>query len=624
MCYRHCKQYIFIPCAGQHTFPGDFVTKRIHIEIMRHTGTSGFSRGFLHTALRFGSGLLAGVLLTLSVCAQSVPTVSSAALMREAMVRTATATSVRSGVSLNEDDAAIRLYYLDLITGTGTEKDGSISFDLHRDLTRLEAAVMAVRLMGMEKEIGGGAYPHPYTDVPEWASGYVGYLYSCGLLETAEDGLFSPQAPASLESFTSYMFYALGYRMAEGDYNLMNVVSMARTAGLCPIQEGEPLTRGGAVVTMYNTLRASVKGSSRVLSDLLVEQGKISYTDAVFLLWSNDKEETKTYLDAMGYSSEWIVPDGYYTIRTTDGTGMVMNVLADGPNRDYEGLGVCVWTDTGDISQSYRLERTERGTYLVYAACSKGGFHRLLGLANNKKNIGVYRPTSKNALEFTIRHEEDGTWSFVTQNAQGTDLYLTSGSKWGSSLQLTEKAEGLNTRWTLDRLGITNSSGQDLALFPADSMRITQGAYDTYSHMRQNAIDMQPTNSMAFAPFNAMIVRKDVGYAVCNGVWIQSVDKVRYADGSYDYMTVLYMHDDNIDNLTVGQMLTQGEYFYHSGTTGNSSGAHVHIAVYRGQNHENMPFATGDVYASDAFFVLDDTVIHDDYGIGWVSVSEAD
>ncbi|MBQ4607155.1 MAG: hypothetical protein IJB15_10640, partial [Clostridia bacterium] len=104
---------------------------------MRHTGTSGFSRGFLHTALRFGSGLLAGVLLTLSVCAQSVPTVSSAALMREAMVRTATATSVRSGVSLNEDDAAIRLYYLDLITGTGTEKDGSISFDLHRDLTRL-------------------------------------------------------------------------------------------------------------------------------------------------------------------------------------------------------------------------------------------------------------------------------------------------------------------------------------------------------------------------------------------------------------------------------------------------------------------------------------------------------
>ena len=574
--------------------------------------------------MRVVSGIMAGVLLTLSVCAQSVPTVNSAALMREALGRASAASSVRSGITLGEEDAAIRLYFLDMITGTGTEKDGSVTFDLHRDLTRLEAAVMAVRLMGMEDEAAGGAYAHPYTDVPEWAAGYVGYLYSCGLLEQSADGLFAPQAPASLESFMSYMFYALGYRMSEGDYNLMTVVSQARSAGICVTADGEPLTRGGAVVSMYNTLRASTRGSSRVLSDLLVEEGKMSYTDAVFLLWSSDKEETEAYLDAVGYSSEWIIPDGYYTIRTTDGTGMVMNVLADGPNRDYEGLGVCVWTDTGDISQSYRLERTERGTYLIYAACSKGGFHRLPGLANNGRSIGVYRPTSKNALEFTIRHEEDGTWSFVTRGADGRDLYLTSASKWGSALQLTEAAEGINVRWTLDRLGITNSSGQDLALFPADSMRITQGAYDTYSHMRQNAIDMQPTNGMAFAPFNAQIVRKDVGYATCNGVWIQSVDKVRYADGSYDYMTVLYMHDDNIDNLTVGQMLTQGEYFYQSGTTGNSSGAHVHIAVYRGQYRDDMEFATGDVYAEDAFFVLDDTVIHSDYSIGWVSVSEAD
>ena len=142
--------------------------------------------------------------------------------------------------------------------------------------------------------------------------------------------------------------------------------------------------------------------------------------------------------------------------------------------------------------------------------------------------------------------------------------------------------------------------------------------------MRQNALDMQPTNSMAFASFNAKIVRMDPGYITCNGVWIQSVDKVRYADGSYDYMTVLFMHDDNISNLSVDQMLTQGEYFYQSGTTGNSSGAHIHIAVYRGEYRDDMEFASGDVYAKDAFFVLDDTVIHYDYGIEWVSVSRAD
>ncbi len=583
---------------------------------------------FSRPVVRLVAGMLTGLLLTAPVSAldftAGIPMIDSAALLRFQMGRTTIGSSVRSGSPLDAEEAAIRLYFLDLITGTGTEKDGSVTFDLYRDLTRLEAAVMAVRLMGMEDTALSGTYTHPYTDVPEWAAGYIGYLWDCGLLEQSAEGLFVPHAPAAAETFVSYMFYALGYRMTDGDYNLLTAAAQGRSAGICVTPEDEPLTRGDAVVAMYNTLRSNVKGSTRMLSDLLVEQGKLSYTDAVFLLWSDNKEETKAYLDAMGYSSEWIIPDGYYTIRTTDETDMVMNVLADGPNRDYEGLGVCVWTDTGDISQSYRLERTERGTYLVYAACSKGGFHRLLGLANNGKSIGVYRPTSKNALEFSIRHEEDGTWSFVTRGKNGEDLYLTSASKWGSSLQLTPAAEERNSRWVLERQGITNSAGEDLALFPADSMRITQGAYDTYSHMRQNALDIQPTNSMAFAPFNAQIVRKDVGYAVCNGVWIQSVDKVRYADGSYDYMTVLYMHDDNIDNLSVGQMLTQGEYFYHSGTTGNSSGAHIHIAVYRGQYHENMPFATGDVYAEDAFFVLDDTVIHTDYGLEWVSVSAAE
>lgn len=581
------------------------------------------SRAASRGVIRAVSAVLAGVMLALSASA-ALPVIESAALLRETLMKTTLPSSIRSGMTLDEDDAAIRLYFLDMITGTGTEKDGSVSFDLQRDLTRLEAVVMAVRLMGLEDSALAGGYTHPYTDVPEWASGYVGCLYSFGLLEISDAGLFLPQAPASLASFMSYMLYALGYRMADGDYNLMTVVSQARSAGICQTAEDEPLTRGAAVVAMYNTLRANIRASSMLLSEKLVQEGKMAYADAVFLLWSTDKEETKTYLDAVGYSSEWIIPDGYYTIRTADGSNMVMNVLADGPNRDIEGLGVCVWTDTGDISQSYRLERTEKGTYLVYAACSRGGFFRLLGLSRNGRNIGIYQPTSKYALEFTIRHEEDGTWSFVTRGADGRDLYLTSSSKWGSRLQLTEASDALNCRWVLERQGITNSAGEDLALFPADSMRITQTAFDTYSHMRQNAIDMQPTNSMAFAPFNAQIVRMDPGYGPCNGVWIQSVDKVRYADGSYDYMTVLFMHDDNISNLSVGQMLTQGEYFYQSGTTGNSSGAHIHVAVYRGEYRDDMEFASGDVYAKDAFFVLDDTVIHHDYGIEWVSVSQAD
>lgn len=572
-----------------------------------------------NSGVRIATGVLMSVLLLLPTLAADVaPLVGSASLLRGQLAQTTIGTGIRSGCALGEDDAALRLYYLDMLTGTGTGKDGSVTFDLQRDLTRLEGAVMAVRLMGMEDAVLSGTYSHPFSDVPEWASGYVGYLYSCGLIEAGTEGKFSPQSPASVEYFMGCMLYALGFRMREGDYNFLTVADQARYAGLCVTDEDEPLTRGDAAVAMYNTLRANVKGSTKMLSEVQVADGRLAYTDAVFLLWCNNKAETKTYLDAVGYSAEWIVPDGYYTIRMNG--DLVMNVLADGPNRDYEGLGVCTWQSTGDISQSYRLERTERGTYLVYAACSRGGFYRLLGCANTGSNIGVYQATSRNALEFTIRHSDDGTWQFVTRDKNGAERYLTGGSA-GSSLQLT--ADGA-TAWTLERLGITNSAGQDLALFPADSMRVTQGAYDDFSHMEQNALDIQPTGGMAFAPFNAQIVRKDAGAVLCNGIWIQSTDKVRYADGSYDYMTVLFMHDDNIDNLSVGQMLTQGEYFYQSGTTGNSSGAHIHVAAYRGQYNEEMRFGSGDVDVEDAFFVMDDTIIHEDYDLAWVFVSDVE
>ncbi len=530
--------------------------------------------------------------------------------------------SILSGVTLSEDDAAMRLYYLDLITGTGTTTNGSVTFDLHRDLTRLEGAVMAVRLMGMEDAANSGTYSHPYTDVPDWASGYIGVLYQYGLTETATDNRFRTGDPCTPDTFMSYMLYALGYRM-NTDFRMDAATALARSMGLCENDADDPFTRGDAVLAMYNTLRAGRKNSDKMLSEALVENGFLSYTDAVFLLWDNNTTETASYMDKVGYRAEWIIPDGYYTIRQADvdpNNAMVLNVLADGPNRDYEGLGVCLWNATGDVSQSFRLERTERGTYLLYAACSRGGFHRALGIAKNN-TAAIYRTTSKNVLEFSVQGTVDGVWTFVAQTAEGQRILTANGTT--LSYSATETA---GQSWIIEKMGVIDGAGRDLALFPCQTMSVTQGAYDKYSHQKQNALDIQPTNGMAFAPFNAKVVRVDAGEKTCNGVWIQSTNKVRYADGSYDYMTVLFMHDNDISDLTVGRVLTQGEYFYQSGTMGNSSGAHIHVAVYRGAYSDDMVscgFGSGNVNVEDALFVRDDTTIRNDYGLNWRSVGEA-
>lgn len=533
---------------------------------------------------------------------------------------------IAAGTSLSEADAAMRLYYLGMLAGSGTDLSGGPVFNLERGLNRLEAAVFAVRLMGAEQEALAVQYMHPFTDVPGWASDYVGYIFNCGLmddlLEDNDESLFHPTLGETAERFSSYMLYALGYRMEDGDYTLPIAAEYARDVGICVTEREAPLTRGNAVLSMYNTLRTTCKDSSRVFSDVLVENGALSYQDAVFLLWTRNAAETEAYMQAVGYGADWVIADGYYKIRASEG-GKMLNIAMDGANNDYDGVPVTLWDDTDDITQTFRLERTERGTYYLYAAASKSGYGRVVGSPSGSDSAALYRSTSRSAMEFYIEGGADGTWTMISAE-DGSVLSAADFYKNGSEVVFAEAGANRIQSWTFEREGVLNQSGEEMAIFVAESLLVTQGAYDTYSHMRQNALDITPTENMVRAPFNATIVRIDASYVACNGVWIQSNDKVRYADGTYDYMTVLFMHDNRIGDLYVGQGLAQGEYFYHSGDYGVSSGKHVHVACYRGQYHTGMRLGSGDVYAQDALFLPDDTYVYNDYGLDWTVLSLAD
>lgn len=73
------------------------------------------------------------------------------------------------------------LYDLGLFKGSGTLADGSPDFALDRSLTRQEAVVMLVRLLGKEQEALNGHWSLPFDDVAQWAAPYVGYAYAKGL-----------------------------------------------------------------------------------------------------------------------------------------------------------------------------------------------------------------------------------------------------------------------------------------------------------------------------------------------------------------------------------------------------------------------------------------------------------
>lgn len=120
-------------------------------------------------------------------------------------------------------------------------------------------------------------------------------------------------------------------------------------------------------------------------------------------------------------------------------------------------------------------------------------------------------------------------------------------------------------------------------LYPSPYMRITQG-YMIGSHKDSYAIDeggMDTGIDHIKAPFTGVI--KKIYTADANEVWLESSDKVEYPDGTIDYMTVLFAHDNDISNLFIGKTINRGEIFYQEGTKGNTTGNHCHIECGRGK-----------------------------------------
>lgn len=120
-------------------------------------------------------------------------------------------------------------------------------------------------------------------------------------------------------------------------------------------------------------------------------------------------------------------------------------------------------------------------------------------------------------------------------------------------------------------------------LFPCKYMRITQG-YNEGTHISSNAIDNAGKDTgidNIYAPFTGII--KKIYQADANEVWLESKDKVEYPDGTIDYMTILFAHDNNVDDLFVGKQIDREEVFYQEGTKGNATGNHCHIECGRGK-----------------------------------------
>lgn len=120
-------------------------------------------------------------------------------------------------------------------------------------------------------------------------------------------------------------------------------------------------------------------------------------------------------------------------------------------------------------------------------------------------------------------------------------------------------------------------------LYPSKYMRITQG-YMEGSHLGSYAIDEAGKDTQIdklYAPFTGIIKKTYTSDA--NEIWFESIEKVEYPDGTIDYMTILFAHNNDISDLYIGKTIKQGEVIYKEGTKGNTTGNHCHLECGKGK-----------------------------------------
>ena len=150
------------------------------------------------------------------------------------------------------------------------------NYALEKDLTRAQGITLLVRMIGMEETAEAGSYQTPFTDVPDWAEGYIGYAYANGITNGTGAATFSPDKTMTDYMFLTLVLRALGYSdKGEEPLFVWNApYALAQEVGL--IQADQPdnsFTRGDAVEVFWAAMQADLVDKDMTLAESLIEQG---------------------------------------------------------------------------------------------------------------------------------------------------------------------------------------------------------------------------------------------------------------------------------------------------------------------------------------------------------------
>lgn len=123
-----------------------------------------------------------------------------------------------------------------------------------------------------------------------------------------------------------------------------------------------------------------------------------------------------------------------------------------------------------------------------------------------------------------------------------------------------------------------NGVEYEVLRFPMKNLNISQGAYGTFSHQGVPALDICGKDTgieETLAPCKMRLA----AYGAANEgnpIWLESVNKVLFADGTINYATIMILHDnyvgDIIAHATNGGIWEQWQSCADEGTSGAALG----------------------------------------------------
>ena len=102
-------------------------------------------------------------------------------------------------MNTDQEDQADFLKALGLFRGTNK------GYELDRSMNRCEAGTMLVRLLGKESEALEENNNHPFTDVPQWADPYIGWLWENGLTKGMSDTVYGAKKSVTAEQYLIFL-----------------------------------------------------------------------------------------------------------------------------------------------------------------------------------------------------------------------------------------------------------------------------------------------------------------------------------------------------------------------------------------------------------------------------------